>query len=67
MVVSFLILTKELVNVINKSRLRMLALSVSEIGQNVGTPQGFTLQPHVKIVHIDHNFSFDSFDNKALN
>ena len=41
------------------SRLRMLALPVSEIGQIFGTPLGFTLQPHVKILPTDPYFSFD--------
>ena len=41
--------------------LRMLALyiPVQEIGQIFGTPLGFTLRPHDKILLIDPYFSFD--------
>ena len=44
----------------------MMALPVSEIGQMFGTPLGFTLQPHVKILPIDPYFSFDIFENIDL-
>ena len=44
---------------IYKMNLRMLALPVSEIGQIFGTPLGFTLQSHAKMLPIDPYFSFD--------